>query len=157
MLLYVCPPHLSQAVKMIREDSPRTNIIIEAPPPECHHYLSLNIAGLLEMPANPQQVVDCLVAINKGLRVFPEKYSLAEPEDITAVLEKLNENELKLLKALAKGVRKNKEAACLLSLGTSTINNYKDHIIHKLSLQDTGELYIFANKHRLVIKDYKKG
>ena len=140
--------YLKETIKIIRELSPATNIILyfdeySQAILEAEH---LNISGILISSDDSNELLACMDQISEGFRYLSQRVvdffrSAGSRSPLPAGLSK---QELKILKLLSAGKTDNILLARELYVSPHTIKNHKHNLVKKLGLTGVTSLYIFA-------------
>ena len=104
-------------------------------------------AGYLLKNANPSELVNAILAVQRGEHWLPE--SLAKRIDQDAKESPLSPRQIEVLELLAKGLS-NKEIASVLEFTTDGVKHHLKSIYAKLDVQDRTEAVVTAIQRGLV-------
>ena len=142
---------INELVKIIREFSPITHIIIQVP---LNHKTAfpidnLNVSGVISESANFEEILECMTFILDGLRFVGKNIRSSAVRNSLQEYElpgNITTQERKIIGLINTGVAKNRKLAEILFVSPHTIKNHKDNIVKKLGLNGLHELYTFSNQ-----------
>lgn len=144
-----------EATGLLTERKPRPRVVILTTfdlDEYVYNALAAGASGFLLKDLPPAELVsairvvaagDALLAPSVTRRLIEQFAEGRPPERTAALLDRLSERELEVLRLIAQG-RSNAEIAEALLLGHSTIKTHVGNLLEKLALRDRVQLAIFA-------------
>lgn len=138
------------AVKFIRAEFPRANIIIladRAGDSEIRRSLENGACGFVLKEAQPEELLKAVRAVARGKRYVSPQIAEVLTENLGA--EDLTKAELRIAEMIVKGAS-NKEIAVALSITENTVKTHLQNIFEKLNVNDRTEAALSAIKRGIV-------
>lgn len=127
----------------LREKLPECRIVLLArqiSPELAYQALKAGICGILRASTVPEQLFECLSAVNAGERWCEDDLKAAFFNSKTAML---SPRESQLVVLVSQGL-KNKEISAALSISESTVRIYMSGLFQRLGIKDRYELAIYG-------------
>jgi len=143
-----------QVLERLRDQAPHVAVILLTTydnPTYLSRALALGAAGYLTKDADPQSIplavraaVQGQAVLNQAVlrRTWQDSRPLA-PAETDAQLEELTEQELRVLRLLARGLS-NQEIAARLHISLNTVKTHLKHIFAKLGVSDRTQAAVWA-------------
>jgi DNA-binding NarL/FixJ family response regulator len=141
------------AVKFIRADFPKANIIIladRAGDSEIRRALENGACGFVLKDAPPEELIKAIRAVHRGKRfVSPE---IAEVLTDNLGAEDLTPAERRVVEMIARGAS-NKEIAAALSISENTVKTHLKNVFEKLDVDDRTQAAMSAIRRGIIRVD----
>jgi DNA-binding NarL/FixJ family response regulator len=141
---------LIEIIRIIREFSSRTHIIVQLPSANCTsmHFHRLNVSGILAEEASFSEVWRCMIQVIDGYRFVDDnvkrknQFPIPKSASITA-------QEQKIITLIRAGVTRNQKIAEHLFVSPHTVKNHKDNLLKKFNLSNVQDLYFIIHQGAL--------
>jgi DNA-binding NarL/FixJ family response regulator len=140
-----------EAVRLVREKSPQTKIIMLSMHSTAEHVYRALEAGASAYVLKESAAAQLLTAINTvyaGGRYLSPAIGALPPEGSASPLDSLSARERQVLQLVAEG-RSSAEIGSLIHLSPKTVETYRSRLMKKLGLADVPALVKFALLHGL--------
>jgi len=120
--------------------------------------LNAGAKGYLLKDSADADIVRAIQAVERGTPFFSPEIAKTLLEDYMRFLQQRNlqdsydlltDREKEILQLLAEG-KSNKEVATMLSLGVSTVETHRTHLMQKLGLHNTAEIVLYAVRKKII-------
>ncbi len=120
---------------------------------ECDKMKSWGVSGIVQKTSNERSMMECLELVLQQDFYLCDSVKEITEEEIgnNKIFEKLkiSERETEIIKLIAEGFI-NKEIADKLFLSTHTVNTHRKNIMHKLGINNTAGIVLFAVQQGIV-------
>jgi two-component system response regulator NreC len=144
------------AIPLIREESPKTQIVVltmQAEPAYARRALSAGVLGYVLKEAADEELIAAVRSAAAGESYLnPRLGAKVAAEPPPGPPDGLSEREVEVLRMIALG-HTNAQIAAELYLSVRTVETHRAHIQQKLRLSDRSELVRYALEHKLVNTD----
>jgi two-component system response regulator NreC len=150
-----------EATRRILASTPRSAVVILSMHQDESYVLGslkAGAKGYLLKDSVRTEIIEAIRTVRQGRSFLTRKVSRMLQEDYIQQLQLrglddsydlLTEREREILQLIAEG-RTNKEVACVLNIGLTTVETHRTHILQKLGLHSVPELILYAVRKGII-------